>query len=135
MKAIWIIVILMLLGVDMSAQSITGSVKKTDGESLPFANVTLYFAADSTKLFGGSITDFGGNYAIDDIKPGVYFLAVSSIGIKTIREKISVSDTSKIIKNFVVEEDMAELSEIEIKDYRTKNFTDHKEFTFSKQQV
>ena len=126
---------LMFFSVSVFAQSISGSVKKTDGEAVPFANVTLYFAADSTKLFGGSITDFGGNYAIKDIKTGEYFLAVSSIGIKTIREKISVSDTSRIIKNFVVEEDMAELSEIEIKDYRTKNFTDHKEFTFSKQQV
>lgn len=136
MKSVFAILFLTLLSVTTFAQGkISGSVKKTDGEAVPFANVTLYFAADSTKLFGGSITDFGGNYAIKDIKPGVYFLAVSSIGVKTIREKISVSDTSRIIKNFVVEEDMAELSEIEIKDYRTKNFTDHKEFTFSKQQV
>ena len=65
-------IFLMVFSVSVFAQSISGSVKKTDGESLPFANVTLYFAADSTKLFGGSITDFGGNYAIKDVKTGEF---------------------------------------------------------------
>ena len=135
MKFIITIIAFIIFAIECNAQSILGSVKKTDGETLPFANVTLYFASDSTKLFGGSITDFGGNYAIKDVKTGEYFLAVSSIGIKTICEKISVFDTSKIIKNFIVEEDLKELSEIEIKDSRTKNFTDHKEYTFSKQEI
>ncbi|MBR4265796.1 MAG: TonB-dependent receptor [Bacteroidales bacterium] len=121
--------------VAFAQNKISGSVKNSDGEGVPFANVTFYFAEDSTKLFGGTITDFGGNYEIKDIKNGVYFLTVSAIGIKNVSEKISVSDTSKIVKNFTVEEDITELSEIEIKDYRTKNFTDHKEITFSKQQI
>lgn len=117
------------------AQTISGGVKKSNGEALPFANVTLYFSSDSTKLYGGTITDFNGGYEIKNIKNGSYFLSISAVGIKNISEKITISDTSKIVKNFTVEEDLTELSEIEIKDYRTKNFTDHKEFTFSKQQI
>ena len=124
-----------LISVSSFAQTISGNVKNANGESVPFANVTLYYSADSTKIFGGTITDFNGGYEIKDIKQGAYLLTVSAIGIKTVSQLVAVADTSDIVKDFVVEEDMKELSEVVVKDYRTKNYTDHKEFTFSKQQI
>ena len=129
------IIAVVLANTTAFAQTISGNVKNEDGEGVPFANVILYYANDSTKIFGGTITDFNGGYEIKDVKQGSYFLTVSAVGIKTQREKITVADTSKITKDFTTEEDLTELSEVEIKAYRTKNFTDHKEFTFSKQQV
>jgi hypothetical protein len=135
MKNFLITCLLIFFSVHIFAQTISGGVKKSNGEALPFTNVVLYFSSDSTKLYGGTITDFNGNYEIKNVKNGSYFLSVSAVGIKNVSEKITVSDTSKIVKNFTVEEDLTELSEVEIKDYRTKNFTDHKEFTFSKQQI
>ena len=129
------IFISMLVSVSAFAQTIAGSVMDDNGVGVPFANVILYYQSDSTKVFGGTITDFNGRYEIKDVKQGSYFLTVSAVGIKLQRERITVADTSKITKDFTTEEDLTELSEVEIKAYRTKNFTDHKEFTFSKQQV
>ena len=129
-------IILMLLSISAFAQStITGSVKNTDGEAVSFANVTLYYQSDTTKIYGGTITDFNGNYALKDIKSGDYQLVLSAIGIKTQSLNISLTESTNLTKDFTAEEDSKILSEVVVKDYRTKNFTDHKEFTFSKQQI
>ncbi len=55
------------------AQTISGNVKNAGGEGVPFANVILYYQSDSTKIFGGTITDFNGGYEIKDVKQGSYF--------------------------------------------------------------
>lgn len=135
-RAILTTIILITINLSAWAQGyISGNVKNTQGEAVAFANVTLYYQNDTTKIYGGTITDFNGGYEIKDVKPGDYILTASALGIKTQSNRISVSDTAKIVMDFTAEEDSKMLSEVVVKDYRTKNFTDHKEFTFSKQEV
>lgn len=137
MNKLLIVIALVLFSITTASAQITlsGSVKNTSGEPQPFANVTLYLQSDSTKIVNGSITDFSGNYAIQNVKIGDYRIVVSAIGIATTAQDVSVKDTAKIVKDFVVEESVSELDEVVVKDYRKHRYTDHTEYTFTRQQI
>ena len=67
------------------AQVGQGSIKGTvtddeTGESVPFANVSLYNGSD---LIIGTTTDFDGKYTLKPIPPGVYDVQVSYVGFTT----------------------------------------------------
>ena len=110
-RAILTTIILITINLSAWAQgSISGNVKNTQGEAVAFANVTLYYQNDTTKIYGGTITDFNGGYEIKDVKPGDYILTASALGIKTQSNRISVSDTAKIVMDFTAEEDSKMLS-------------------------
>ncbi|MCB0526203.1 MAG: TonB-dependent receptor [Lewinellaceae bacterium] len=62
-----------------NAQKISGSVFQSDGSVAEFATVLLYNAADSV-LVKGAITDESGQYSIEQVPAGSYFLNSKLLG-------------------------------------------------------
>ncbi len=100
------LLILMLLSVgQMVAQSISGNVKDQSGVPLPGVNVIL----DGTSK--GSVTDFDGNYTIDNVENGTYTLTSSFLGYATFSQSVEVQGADITI-NVVMAEDTESLDEV-----------------------
>ncbi|MGK9368628.1 TonB-dependent receptor domain-containing protein [Melioribacter sp. Ez-97] len=78
-----IIILLFLSITQIIAQNggkLTGQVLDAQTRNpLEFANLVLFNASDSTQ-YSGTVTDRNGNFLIDKIKPGKYYLRISFIG-------------------------------------------------------
>ncbi|WP_162098592.1 outer membrane beta-barrel family protein [Melioribacter roseus] len=75
---------LILLGISQviaqSGGKLTGRVLDASTRNpLEFANLVLFNAADSTQ-YSGTVTDKNGNFLIEKIRPGKYYLRISFIG-------------------------------------------------------
>lgn len=68
-----------LLGTSLNSQSIAGSLRKSTGEPIPYANILLLAGPDST-FTRGTTTDDGGNFSLDrsSVKSGL--LQVMALG-------------------------------------------------------
>src|SRR5690606_12748550 len=66
--------------------SLEGSVKKADGQSLEAATVSLFRAADSALVKMG-LTDKQGQFVVEGIPAGTYFMEVTAIGYEPHVEK------------------------------------------------
>lgn len=139
MKKIAGFIISSLLFCTANAQLILkGNVHSTSGEALPFINVAMYSATDSTELISGSITDLQGNYILQKVKAGKYQITVSAIGYRTIKETVLLRTPSVgnvIIKDFITDETVTTLNEVVIKANRKNNYADKSVYTFSKEQI
>jgi len=81
MKAIRIILLLLLISVSASGQSLRGTVTEAStGETIPLANVVVKFG---DTIIDGATTDFDGNYNVSPLSPGVYTVEFSFIGFET----------------------------------------------------
>lgn len=115
-----------------------GNVHSTGGEALPFINVAMYSAIDSTELVSGSITDIQGNYILQKVKAGKYHIVVSAIGYRTIKETVQLhmpSIGNIIIRDFVTDEMATALNEVVINATRKNSYADKSVYTFSKEQI
>lgn len=85
-----------LLAMALTANSIfaqvsfKGSVKDSDNMPVPFANVAMYSAADTSVLKYGTITDLNGNYDFKNVQVDNYLLVVSYMGFKNLRDTIVI---------------------------------------------
>src|ERR1035437_5682226 len=65
--------------------------KVTDrNEVLPFVNVILFKMGDTMKMVKGTLTDMKGDYILNRVDPGKYFLKFSSIGYHTKKSNIEL---------------------------------------------
>jgi hypothetical protein len=95
-----------------SQYTVRGEIKDVKGESLPYVNVLLLKAQDSTVVSGTS-SDDNGNFFIENIAKGSYILKSSFIGFETHYKNFTVeSDANVGIITLV--ESAESLSEIEI---------------------
>ncbi len=78
----YLVVILMLTPLLSWAQSITGTVVDSDGQSIEFANVALCQSADST-IIAGCTTDEKGQFSFSTECTEEMYLRVSFVGYKT----------------------------------------------------
>ena len=85
-----------------------------NGEALEMVTVRLFRSSDST-LVQGVQTDLRGGFALDHVKPGRYYLLVTSIGYRDYQTDITMGNRDIILKNIQLEEDAQLLSEIEVK--------------------
>ncbi|RMF57034.1 MAG: TonB-dependent receptor, partial [Calditrichaeota bacterium] len=86
--------------------TITGVVKDArTGEPLPGANISVQGA------LRGTASGRDGAYSLK-LKPGSYTLLVQYIGFKTVQEKIQVAAGQTLSKDFSLEEDVLQLSEV-----------------------
>lgn len=76
------ILILMFIPFPCWAQSITGTVVDSDGQSIAFANVTLCQSADST-IIAGCTSDENGNFYFETKSTNRMYLRISFVGYKT----------------------------------------------------
>lgn len=70
---------LIIISIDLSAQSISGIVVDDKGEKGEFLSVLLLKAKDST-LAKGAVTDLQGKYEMTGMPAGTYFISVTGIG-------------------------------------------------------
>lgn len=92
----------LLLSVSLSAETISGNVKDTKGEPMPFVTVSV-LSQDST-LLTGAITDDDGKYALEVNVPN-YIIQASYVGYHTAFGG----------PNFVLREETERLEEVEVK--------------------
>ncbi len=78
----YLVCILMLTPIFSWAQSITGTVVDSDGQSIAFANVVLCQAADST-IIAGCTSDENGKFYFSTENKVKMYLRVSFVGYKT----------------------------------------------------
>ena len=67
-----------------STHTISGSISDTYNEGIPFANVLLMKASDST-LVKGSLTNENGAYSINEIPTGTYYVQGTYLGYQSAR--------------------------------------------------
>ncbi len=85
-----------------------------DGQALELVTVRLFNSSDSA-LVQGAQTDVRGSFILNNIKPGSYYLVVSSIGYHDFKSDVTVENKNIILKNIQLKEDAQLLSEIEVK--------------------
>ena len=85
MKRFYCLVFTLLSCLSLAAQhSLSGEVHDADGAALPFANVALYRAVDSS-LVKVEVTDDAGRFRITGVSPEVYQLVITYIGLPALR--------------------------------------------------
>jgi len=88
----------------------TGNIKGliTEAGGMPLSGATVYIKA----LDKGTITDFDGNYIIEDIAVGTYNVTVSYIGYQTATQSVSVSAGSTSSLNVSIKESDTVLNQV-----------------------
>lgn len=101
-----ILLVMLLLSVGTAlAQSISGNVKDQTGMPLGGVNVIL----DGTTK--GAVTDFDGNYSINNVENGTYTLSASFLGYAKFLQSVTVSGAD-VTLNISMAEDSESLDEI-----------------------
>lgn len=100
-------------------QSIKGKVLEINGKPLPFVNVLLLSAKDSS-LVKGAVSDTLGSYAIDNIRNGTYLISASMIGFKQRNMlPVTISAANEIaVEPIKLEEDVNQLKEVVVVEKR-----------------
>ncbi|MDO4880960.1 MAG: TonB-dependent receptor [Capnocytophaga sp.] len=81
----------------------------SDGKPVPYVDIL----AQKGKQKTGVVSSQSGDYVLE-ILSGEYTIKVSSLGMKTITEKISLKENEKITKNYQMEEDLLGLDQVVI---------------------
>lgn len=102
-----ILLITMLLSVStlLAQNSISGTINDSTGTPLPGVNVIL----DGTSI--GAVTDFDGNYFINNVESGTFILTATYMGFKTFSQSVTVQGED-ILLNITMLEDAQSLNEI-----------------------
>jgi len=96
--------------------SISGNViSKGNNENLAFANIVIKNAPDSSFVMG-TISNENGLFVLNEVKPGNYFLIVTSIGYKNYENPLFVGSNSNYLNLGIIYllENVEELGEIVI---------------------
>lgn len=111
--------------------SLKGNVKDNENMPVPFANVVIYSASDTTSLKYGTITDLSGNYEFKDIKEDNYLLVISFMGYKNLKENLIIQkgDNNFSLHNHILEADLKMLGPASVQDSRTKIQSDKTTYT------
>jgi hypothetical protein len=91
----------------VQAQNISGRILDEDKNPVPFANIFI------RETESGTSANAKGEYFLT-IDPGIYHIAVSSMGYTTVQTEVVVTDKA-LVKDFVLSQSAVELNQIEIK--------------------
>lgn len=89
----------------------------TDGKNaIEFVEIQLRKSIDSTKINNFAISDFTGNFSIENLENGVYFIEFKLFGYKTVLKEIQISSTNStvILENILLQSTTNVLSTVEI---------------------
>ena len=89
----------------VAQSTISGNIKDQNGEPFLGANVIL----DGTSQ--GAVTDFDGNYSIQNVEDGTYTVTASYLGFRNSTQNITV-EGSDVVMNFQLDEDSESLDEV-----------------------
>lgn len=107
--------IALALGWSAYAAVVGGRVSDVAGETLPGASVTLRTLPDSTRV-AGTMTDFDGEFLIDNLKPGDYNIVFSMVGLNDLPINFDVRSDNDTIRfdNVMLSENAVLLNEVTI---------------------
>lgn len=114
--------LLLAASVATQAQKISGIVcLESDRSPVPYATVGLVQLPDSS-VVNGVITLGDGNYMLENVKPGNYFVRVSYVGYKTTGRSVALGtgDTDVMVDTIFLNETTASLEEIVVVGERLK---------------
>lgn len=100
--------LLLFFGLGAQAQSITGYVVNTKGESVPFANIFV------RQIQSGTSADFEGKYYLGLPAKGEYDVVVTAVGYEPLTYTLIIEEEDAI-KDFRLSESNVELEEIVVK--------------------
>jgi len=86
--------------------SVTGTI--TEASGMPLAGAAVYIKS----LDKGSVTDFDGNFTIEDVVEGTHTVSISYIGFETLEQSISVTAGSVTTLNSQLKESNSVLDEV-----------------------
>jgi hypothetical protein len=110
-----IISIFVLVCAIANSATIKGTIS-CDGELLPFANVWLTSVTDTTDIKFAAISDLNGEYIINDVPSGDYWIYSSSLGYEKKREQIQIAtDDTLLVHNIFLQKKVETLSEVTVK--------------------
>lgn len=102
-----ILLLVLLIGISTSAQNILeGNITSTN-ENIPLS-ATVYIP----QLEKGTVSDFDGNYALENIPDGTYSVVYSLLGYATVSKKISFGNNQTITENVILAESAVEMEEV-----------------------
>jgi hypothetical protein len=112
MKSSITILLLLLVSLSATAQSsvLTGRVKDAANGAIPFADVSLLAAADSTRAH---VADENGYFELKGFKNGNYTLKISALGFKDYTKAISLNGNTDL-GDITLEESSQLLQEVTI---------------------
>jgi len=116
-----ILAFLLVAGIGQTyAQTRPGSLRgtvtdKSNGETLPFANVVI--KNESGEVLYGGTTDFDGKYNINPVEPGTYNVTCTFTGMAPVTlERIEISPNRATVRNFSMQQSSEVLTEVIIVD-------------------
>ncbi len=115
MKKLICIVVIILFVMQINAQTtIKGRVLETDGQPLEYATVALYSAGDSA-LQQGTTTNADGQFILEKVNLGKYYITVSMIGFGKATTNINVA-TARVytLPDITLSESTQQLQEVTV---------------------
>lgn len=88
--------------------TITGTITLNEGTAAENISIALRGTAY------GAVTNREGAYEIRNVKPGTYVIRISSVGIATVEESITLAAGEALTKNFTLSETQQQLDEVVI---------------------
>lgn len=113
--------------------TIRGKITDDKKVEVPFANVALYRADDTTKIVKGSASDLSGNYVLDNISSGNYIIKASYVGYKNVSQPVSID--KDVTHNIVMGVDYQLLDGVVVEGRRSIRSIDKTLYTFSDAQI
>ncbi|MGL4492521.1 MAG: carboxypeptidase-like regulatory domain-containing protein, partial [Tannerellaceae bacterium] len=123
------------------SKSISGKVfeviTQSESEPIPFANLALVLANDTTSFVAGEISDLNGGYTFKALAGERYILKASFVGYKTVSHVLDLTDskTTQLVQDVLLEQDQIALNEVVIKGNRSSQSIDKTVFTFSTDEI
>lgn len=116
MKTFYLLYSLLFLTFSLHAQhTVSGQLKNTDQEIVEFANVVLY-EVTGDKLIKGVTTDANGNFKIEKIKAGNFYLKAMMLGYTDFQSEAFTLDENKPSHtiNLIIEAEAQTLASVEV---------------------
>jgi len=103
-----------LLSLDAYSQnSVKGIIIDQQQKSIPFANVILLQASDSTTVYKGTVSEEDGSFLIEAVEDNDYVLEVRFVGYENLVKKIEVKGNTNLRK-LVLLESSSNLDEVTV---------------------
>lgn len=98
----------------LNAQKISGLVIQPDGKAVEYATVMLYSAADSS-LVKGAITGTDGQYELENIAAGRYFINANVVGMGNgVVPVFDYDGGNKMLEKITLQESSTEISQVTV---------------------
>lgn len=102
--------------------SVKGIIKDNENLPVPFANIAMYSAADSSVLRYGTITDLDGNYEFKNVAGERYLVVVSFMGFRNIKDTLEIGreGIGPYLFNYTLQPDAKLLDAATVQESRVK---------------